>query len=109
MEILQTETTTITGYKKTSEIMSEIKILKKAIKFHKKYIYVDSYFEECDENGPIQVYCYISKKKLGNRDVISLKPFEYDVEIGPYDDIRVYCGPMSNKKIEQKREELENR
>jgi hypothetical protein len=48
---------------------------------------------KCDEHGPIDIYHYISKKRLGTRQVEELNKWDYDEEIWLRDDIWSYCGP----------------
>ena len=61
-------------------------------KFHSKYIPCGSRWEECDDDGPIPIYLYISREKLGSRSVHELEEWEYDEEIWFGDARWKYCG-----------------
>lgn len=81
---------------KHSEIcyrLQKFKAWEKAQQFLQNYVYCGSHWEKCDEHGPIDIYHYISKNRLGTRQVEELNKWDYDEEIWLRDDIWSYCGP----------------
>lgn len=82
--------------------LRELKMMQKSKLFHNKYIYCGSHWEKCDEFGPQDIYHYISKERLGDRDIDEIDKWDYDVEIWVGDDLWAYCGPYALEKIQEK-------
>jgi hypothetical protein len=64
-----------------------------ANKFHQENVYTGEHWEKCDKDGPIPIYHYISKQRLGSRSVKELSKWDYDHEIWLGDKLWSYCGP----------------
>lgn len=59
--------------------------------FFNNHIYCGQHADGYDYSGPIIVYHYISKERLGARSVSSLSKDDYDEEIWPGDNLYRYC------------------
>lgn len=70
-----------------------------AKKLHDDYVYCGYHWEKCDEDGTEDIYHYIAKSRLGDRDVDTLDNWDYDVEVWIYDSIWKFCGPFASEKI----------
>ena len=66
---------------------------KEAQEYHKDYVFCGSHIEDGDE-----VYHYISREKLGIRNIDELNKDEYDDIIYFSDNIHLYCGPSLKTK-----------
>jgi hypothetical protein len=63
-----------------------------AKKFHEEHEYVGEHWEKCDEGGPIPIYHYIRKERLGSRSKEELDMWDFDQEIWLGDKLWPYCG-----------------
>lgn len=59
--------------------------------FFNNHVYCGKHDDGYDDIGPTIVYHYISKERLGNRNVSNLKADEYDEEIWPGDKLYRHC------------------
>lgn len=82
--------------------LNQYKSWKKAVEFHKKYVYCGKHWEKADEDGTIDIYHYINRERL-NIDSIDeldeLDVWDYDCEVWYYDDIWSFCGPYVESHI----------
>ena len=75
---------------------------KAAVEFHKKYVYCGKHWEKADEDGPIDIYHYMSRDRLGSKtidDIDELDEWDYDQEIWLGDKLWPFCGPWGEEKI----------
>jgi hypothetical protein len=49
-----------------------------AKKFYEEYEYTGEHWKKCDDDGPIPIYHYISKKRFSSRSVEELDKWDYD-------------------------------
>jgi hypothetical protein len=86
--------------------LSQYKSYKAAVEFHKNNVYIGFHWEKADDDGPIDIYHYLSRDKY-NKIIESNPNFDfknflkYDEEIWIGDELWSYCGPYAESRLEQ--------
>lgn len=82
--------------------LKEYESWKVSAEFHKNNVYVGSHWETTDEYGPIDIYHYISRERLGSKSINELEEWDYDKEIWLGDKLWPLCGPLGEEKVRNK-------
>ncbi len=95
-----------TKHKSLLDQLSQYKTYKAAVEFHKSNVYVGSHWEKADDDGPIDIYHYMSRDRYNK--IIKSNPkfnfsnyWKYDEEIWIGDELWSYCGPYAESRLEQ--------
>jgi len=73
------------------DISEDNDVMKRAEDINNNYIYCGYHSENYDHYGGDMILHYISKETLGDRDIKTLDPYEYDEEVWPSDKHYKYC------------------
>ena len=82
--------------------LEEYDYWKQTIEFHKKYVYCGKHWDKADERGPIYIYHYISRDRIGSKSIEDFDEWDYDIEISVGHKLRIICGPRVEVKISDK-------
>lgn len=87
--------------------LADYKLWKAAVDFHKSNVYIGSHWEKADDDGPIDIYHYLSRDRYNK--IMKSNPnfnfdnfWDYDDEIWISDDLWSYCGPFAESKLNEK-------